>query len=174
MEPIVCYFYIPIKHINIHFYLYNFIVFVATFSQNALSCSINKIVGSCSINNFSICIREMTSIKFNGSSQIYKCARSHKLLAINTFFFCPPLKSSIFFSNCSLEKSSFLSIDLNKLSSIQCLSAYSDKLPYKSEVSCETYEMINLLFFLTIPLWGCLLHKLISIYLIFRCHSFLE
>ena len=150
----MCYFYIPIKHINFHFYLYNCIVFVATFSQNVLSCSTNKIVGSCSINNFSICIREMTSIKFNGSSQIYKCARSHKLLASNTFFFCPPLKSSIFFSNYSLEKSSFLSSDLNKLSSIRCLSAYSDKLPSKSEVFCETYEIINLLFLFTIPLWG--------------------
>ena len=47
------------------------------------------------------------------------------LFAINTFFFCPAEKSSIFFSNCIREKSIFRKIALNKLSSTRLASANS-------------------------------------------------
>lgn len=51
---------------------YNGTAFVATASLKAISCSTRSIVGeNCDI-SCSICIREYTSIKFNGSSHTYR------------------------------------------------------------------------------------------------------
>ena len=44
------------------FSFYNSTVFVATFSQNALSCSTKRIVGLSCSNSSSICILEITSM----------------------------------------------------------------------------------------------------------------
>lgn len=47
-------------------------------------------------------ISAVVSIKFKGSSQIYRCACWQRLLAIKAFFFCPSEKFVISFSNCCL------------------------------------------------------------------------
>ena len=102
-----------------------------------LSCSTNNIVGLYSSSNSSICIRENTSIKLRGSSQICKWTLSHRLLAIRTFFFWPPLKSERSFSNCTLEKSSFRKIVLKRLSSRLFSLAYSVRFPNKSFLTLQ-------------------------------------
>ena len=66
---------------------------------------------------------------------MYRWAFSQRLLAISTFFFCPPEKSSIFFSNCTRSKSSFRRMALNRLSSRWNFSAKSDNVPARWEVS---------------------------------------
>lgn len=72
---------------------------VATLSTNARSCSTKIMVGENSHSRRSIWIRDNTSTKLSGSSQTYTCARSQRLFARSTFFFCPLLKSSMGFSN---------------------------------------------------------------------------
>lgn len=54
--------YFTVIHCFILPFIYNSMVFVAMFSQKALSCSTNRMVGLYSSSRFSICIRERTSI----------------------------------------------------------------------------------------------------------------
>lgn len=117
---------------------YNRMTFVAIASLKAISCSTKSMVGkNCPI-SCSICMREYTSMKLRGSSHTYRCACSQRLFAINTFFFWPPERSSMSFSNCTLSKSIFLSTAFNRLSSRLFFSANSDNLPDKWEVSWGT------------------------------------
>ena len=64
---------------------------VAISSQKRASCSTNNSVGRQASSRSSTCIREMTSMKFSGSSHTYRCAWVQRLVASSTFFFWPLL-----------------------------------------------------------------------------------
>ena len=112
--------------------------FVAIFSVKTRSCSTNRTVGWQDSRSASICILEMTSTKLSGSSQTSRLDSSQRLLAIRTFFFCPPLNSAMSFSNWTRSKSSLRKMALKRLSSIPPSRARSDRLPRKNDVSWET------------------------------------
>mgnify|MGYP000087375589 CR=1 FL=1 len=107
---------------------------VAISSQKRASCSTNSRVGRQASSRSSTCIREMTSIKFSGSSHTYRCACVQRLAASSYLFLLAAAVSARSFSNCSRGTSSFRRMVRNRLPSRPWVRTNSVRLPRRWSV----------------------------------------